>query len=210
MPVSLKTPLPKVESISTATQGVDVNAYIGWFEKINLNTLVWQLIFLVVLLSFHREIRALLVAIISKIPRIKAMAGVEFLSDETAVKIAENELTLSKQVKQYMADVTQDPNIVFLSNYINSERDLIDLYMKAFKLSGGPILDRTDKIIKELVDGKFLKPSAINIYSDIRQARNKIAHGQKVFSSFDEAEKFLKAVILLNDMVKESLGKVNK
>lgn len=205
----LNTEMPNLDSPIISKQGFDINAYIDWFEKISLNTMVWQLIVLFVLLSFRKELKQALTAIVSRIPQIKSIAGLEFLSEETTGKISENEEKLTKEVKPYMLDVSQDPNMVFLSNYINSERDLIDLYTKVFKLSGtAPLLDRTDKLIKELIGKEALNPSALSVYFDIRQTRNKIVHGQKVFSSFEEAENYLKAVILLKDMIKDGLEKV--
>jgi hypothetical protein len=191
---------------------ININDYLPWFEKINLNTFFWQIIVLVALFYFGKEIKSFLKGIISKLPQLKSIAGAVFdLSPETKTELQENETRLEEEIRPYKTNISDDPNMVFLSNYINSERDLMELYMKAFNIDDvGPILTRTDKLIKELVEKKALNPAALSIHHDIKHARNKIAHGAKPFSSFEDAENYLKASLLLKDMIKEGLDKVSK
>ncbi len=202
--------IPAPNSVIDTASNFNVNAYIDWFEKININTFFWQVIALIIIFYFGKEIRALLKGFIKKIPQIKTIAGVEFeLSEETKKEIKDNTKKLETEIQPYKIAIDKNPDMVFLTQFINFERDLMELYQTAFKMNNmGGLLTRTDKIIKELIQNKHLNSSSLGIYFDIKEIRNRVAHGQKVFENFDEAKTYLQAVLLLKDMIDEGLKKV--
>lgn len=204
--------LPAQEKTTEVITDFDINTYIDWFEKINLNTFFWQIIALIIIFYFGKEIKSLLKGFIKKIPQIKTIAGVEFeLSEETKQEIEDNTQKLETEIQPYKIAMDQDPDMVFLTQFINFERDLMELYQTAFKMNNmGGLLTRTDKIIKELIHDKYINSAALGIYYDIKSVRNKVAHGQKVFENFESAKSYLQAVLLLKDMIDEGLDKVKR
>jgi Sec-independent protein translocase protein TatA len=211
MPETVKN-IPVFKNVIETASNFNINAYIDWFEKVNINTFFWQIIALIIIFYFGKEIRALLKGLIKKIPQIKTIAGVEFeLSEETEKEIEENKQKLETEIQPYKIAIDQDPDMVFLTQFINFERDLMELYQIAFKMTDmGGMLTRTDKIIKKLIQGTHLDSSSLGIYYDIKEIRNKVAHGQKVFENFEEAKTYLQAVLLLKNMIGEGLKKVKK
>ena len=51
-----------------------------------------------------------------------------------------------------------------------------------------------DKNLQELINLEKVTPKTMSIYRDIRNIRNKIVHGDKVFNDINEAISILKAV----------------
>jgi hypothetical protein len=188
------------------------NDYAHWFEKISLNTLIWQLIVLLVIFSFRAEIKNLLKGVISKLPQLKAVGSVEFvLSQETEMVIEQNSGKLQKEVNAYQEVSKTDPNIVFLTIYIDMESALLELYSFAFPNDGATFLQaKTKKLIKNLIEGNVLTSDVQNIHDDIRPLRNRIAHGEKPLRDLDEAQPYLKALLLLKDKISDALKDIIK
>lgn len=201
---------PKVANIDV--QSFSINDYIGWFEKINLNTLIWQLIALLVIFSFRAEIKSLLNGLIRKIPQLKSVGAFEFeLSQETEQALERDSAKLQKEISAYQEVSKTDPNIVFLTIYIDMESALLELYSFAFPDDGSSFLQyRAKKLIENLVEGSFLGPDAKSIYDDIRPLRNRIAHGEKPLRDLEEAQPYLKALLLLKDKISDALKKIIK
>ena len=188
------------ETIAKSVDHLCLNDYLGWFEKINVNTLIWQLIAVTIFLYFGKEIKHLVAAVIDKIPQIKKFGSVDFLSDETVSALNENKEKMKEEIGSYAQVVKQDPNIVFLTHFIDFERTLRILYSLNHRDEGkrAPILEMLRQLAKEgVVDAR-----SVSIYRDIQGIRNKLVHGDYAFSSPDEASQYLEAVLLLKDSIK--------
>ncbi len=62
----------------------NLNDYIDWFDKININTLIWQFIVVFFLWRFRKEIGKVVKSIVAKIPQIESIGLTGFkLSDPT-------------------------------------------------------------------------------------------------------------------------------
>lgn len=195
-----------------STPPFQINDYIDWFDKINLNTLFWQIIVLIVLAYFRKEIKFLLKEIVSKIPHIKSMAGIEFgLSDETKEAVELIPDRLIKEIQEYEVIADKDPNIVFLTIYVDIESKMREICTNYYMNDDLAWLRASqNELIQGLVRNQVLDKKAWPIFQDVRPLRNRIAHGEKPFSGLEEAKPYFEAIILLRDLVQDGLKKVMK
>lgn len=200
-------PIMPSDAAVTSTQTFSINDYAGWFEKINLNTLVWQVIVILLLIIFVGEIKGFIRKLIDKIPQLESAGAFKFqLSQETIKVIEDSPQKLQDEVGAYREVTGSDPNIVFLTIYIDMESSLMELYSRIFKADGlGALLSRPHKIISDLVEKKILEPVVQGIHADIRPLRNEIAHGKKPLKNFDMAQPYLKTLLLLKEKVTAAL-----
>lgn len=184
-----------------------INDYIDWFEKINLNTFVWQIIALIVIFSFQKQIRAFLQGLIDKIPQMKSAPGFVFddISKETKDAVEQASDRLQEEIKAYEAVAEKDPNIVFLTIFIDIESKLSEIYSKYYDESKDIsfIRPNTHSGIRNLVDRNVLDQRALAIFEDVRRIRNGIAHGEKPLKNTKEAMPYFEALLLLKDIVSE-------
>jgi len=193
------------EAINKVSTTININDYLGWFEKIDLNTLLWQLIIFFVFFYFRKEIKRFLLSLIEKVPQIKNVGNMEFhLSENTKKEIAKNDKTISEEIENYISVINQDPNIAFLANYIEFNNNLVQLSEKTFPDSLS-VQTRTKKLLEKLVKNKVLPDDILYIFKDIYKLRNQISHGAKPFQNFKDAEPYLKTVFLLRRMILDAL-----
>ncbi len=198
-------------SVPTLTTPFNINDYIDWFDKINLNVLIWQIIVIVIIFYFGKEIKMILKGLIDKIPHLKSVAGVEFqLSEETKQEIAEKSEVLNSEIAPYIVAIEQDINLVFLNHFIEFERNLDKLYWEAFPNARDFMRESPEKMLDNLVSGQRLDDKAISAYYDIRKIRNAIAHGKKVFTDVEDARPYLQTLFLLKEIVSGALLKISK
>lgn len=192
----------------------NINEYIIWFEKIDVNTIIWQAIVILVIFYFGNQLKALLGAFILKLPQMKSIAGAKFelaLSDGTQKEIEENSNKLTDEIESYEVVTQKDPNIVFWTIYIDTEGSLLELYSRNFPEEKGLFLQtRTHKLIRKLVEKEVLKPNVKNIFDDLLKLRNQIANGQKPLKNLDEAQPYLKAMLLFKDNIFDALLKTQE
>lgn len=186
---------------TSAAVAMDVNQHsLGdfWFDKISANTLLWQLIVIFIFLYFRKEIKQLLTAIIAKIPDIRTIGNCAF-SKETTEALKENKGKMKEEILSYTEVVKQDPAIVFLTHFIDFERTLRILYS----------LDHSDdqkrvsllQMLEQLAKEGTVEKRSVSIYRDIYGIRNKLVHGDCVFSGPEEANQYLEAILLLKDSI---------
>jgi hypothetical protein len=182
--------------------------FFDWLEKLDPNTLVWQIVIVSAVVYFGSALKSILKGLVAKIPQIKNFAGVEFeLSDETTSVIQSKEDELNQELEPYMMAIGENPSLLFLNHFIDFERSLDKLYWEAFPNARDFMRESPEKMLKDLVHGEYLSHSAMGAFYDIRKIRNEIVHGKHAFSDVEEARPYLKAVFFLKDLVSSGLEK---
>lgn len=178
-----------------------------WFDKININTLVWQVIALIIIFYFGNTIKELLDKIVKKLLSIKKTPWAEFddFSEETKETIGTNDKKLKEEIEPYKIAIEQDPNLVFLNQFIEFEGALYKLWANNFPNAVDFMKPNPNKMLNDLIQSEKLDSQAISIYYDIRSARNKIVHGNKILTDTDEAKPYIQAVFLLKNLVISAL-----
>lgn len=199
-----------IQKVALESKSLSINNYIDWFDKINLNTLLWQIIALIVLFYFGKEIKLLIKGIVSKIPHIKSMVGIEFgLSDKTKAAVEHIPDRLLKEIQEYEIIADKDPNIVFLTIFVDIEGKIRDICTNYYINDDLAWLRASpNELIQGLVRNEVLDKKALPVFQDVRALRNRIAHGEKPFANLAEAKPYFEAIILLRDIVQNGLTKV--
>lgn len=193
---------------------VDINPVetrvIDWFEKIDINLLIWQIIFVFIVWFLRIQIRDLFIALIKKIHKIKSIGELKF-DEDTEQALHEHEIKSETDIERDMESMETEPDIAFLINFIDFERGLRDLYqIVTEKNKDIKEVKRIDAIIKVLIEYNYLDSTVDNVYRKIREVRNQVAHGQRVFSNYQESKKYLNAVTFVKDMTHDALEKAKK
>ena len=201
-------PAKVVESSSS-----NINNYIDWFEKIDLNTFVWQIIAVIIIFYFGKELKSLARGLIKKIPHLKSAGPLEFdLSVQTKEEVKENSDKLMEELKAYEILVDKDPNTVFLAIFIEIESVIKDICTEYYVGERDDDLAWLRASLRELLDGlvrnEVLDPKVIHIFNDISPLRNSIAHGGKPIKSLEKSRPYFEALLLLKETVSSGHEKV--
>lgn len=203
-------PVQVAQELPVQAHSFSINDYIDWFEKVNINTLIWQIIALILLVSFRKEIKGMLSSLINKIPQLKSLGMAEFeLSNETKEAVEKIPAKLLKEIQAYEVVADKNPNIVFLTIFIDIESKIREICTNYYLNDDLAWLRASPtELIQGLIRNEILDQKAMPIFQDIRGVRNKIAHGEKPFRSIVEAQPYFEALILLKEIVYEGLEKV--
>ncbi len=193
--------MPDLPLIGKWADNFNMDDYMDWFDKININTLIWQVIVVVFLWQFRKEIRKFVFLIIEKIPHIKyvGFTGVH-LSEETKEFVEEKSKQLDKQLKPYKDAASKDPSITFLTIFIDVEvllRKLHSLYFNdSVRHTSNPHYLVNDLFAKGAFSRKL-----VNDFKIALTLRNKIVHGEKIPNEPYEIDLFSKTLLLLKDEI---------
>ena len=90
-----------------------------WFEKININTLIWQFIVVIFIIRFHKEIVKVVISAVAKIPQIESVSLPWFKLSSAPIEEKPEELYFTRiepKVKQVDKDAKKTTDDSFYRN----------------------------------------------------------------------------------------------
>ncbi len=85
--------MSKNTDIPEQVHSFNLNDYIDWFDKVNINTLIWQAIVVFFLWRFRKEIGKVVFSIVAKIPQIESVSLTGVKLTDTTIDVKLEELT---------------------------------------------------------------------------------------------------------------------
>ncbi len=184
--------------------------YVSIFEKTHPNTLIWQVIVVVIIIWFRKELMELVHALIKKIPELKSFGRTEFeLSAKVQKDVKEKSPQLDKKLKSYENKVTKgakhpsaspkDPSAAFFRVFVDVEILLRELNSLVFYTVNSNRMKPLRIILHELVRSEVINKRFLNDFRSAQELRNRIAHGQEILESPYRIELYSKVLLLLKD-----------
>ncbi len=217
--------------------------YVSIFEQINPNTLIWQLIVVLLVYWFFNDIKEFLKAITDKITELtsvsrnradfnnktqkfredvqevqEAASTKSKKSNNAETKKQTNDMlwgkfldTLDKKVKSYEDALQKDPNMVFLTLFIEMDNLLMELYTSAIpKEKQSPFKRSSFAIFNELIEAKIIIldtriDSFMKVFNGVFNLQDLIMKDEKPLKVIDNARSYLRGLLITKYKIDEAI-----
>ncbi len=224
--------MPDLPLIGEWVDKFDVDDYMSWFQEININTIIWQIIIIAILIWYHKETKRFLEVLTDKIAGLIYASRKALIFDkektEKAIKEGAKKWkdeqpktknskksdlkkklydVLDKELEAY--EYTLQPNKAFLEAFDEIERLLRDIHSKVMPASSQRTsYPPTIVIFYELVKKNFINSTTTDMFNVSLRLRNLIKHGGKPIKNSEEAKIYFKPLVIIKYEIDNAMVKI--